>query len=144
MTLPLFPSKREQLSETFTSWDYLPCKCDSRRGCIHPHGQMSWYTVRIFEAEAEKGPFQKHRPLLPFIPPSSQLFLQQHKSLEFWEQARCVGRVCADSKILGGENSRERKQFSSFPWFLSISVHLHHVCAWYAKLFSIWGSKTVL
>lgn len=74
---PFSPQSANTLGDFYFT-NSLPHECDFRRDRIHPRGQMSWSTVRILEAEAKQGPFQKHRSLLLFIPPSSQLFLQQH------------------------------------------------------------------
>lgn len=53
----------------------------------------------------------------------------------FWGVSVQIQRSLAGG---GGKKGSKRKQFS-FPWFLSISVHLHHVCN--AKLLYIWENR---
>lgn len=94
--------------------------------------------VKIFEAEAKQGPFQK------------QIFATLQS---FWLTA--IFTAALESGVLGTsqmfwvclyrledlwKKRSERKQFS-FPWFLSVSVNQHHVCECCAKLFYILGCR---
>lgn len=139
LSLPVsFPLKTRTLSEAFPSWDDLPRPRDRHRDRLRPPGQNEWVHVKIFEAEAKQGPFQKHRPLPPFAPPS--YFYSSLRVWSFGNEPDVSGVSVQPRRSLGGGNS-ERKQCSSFPRLLSPSVNLHHVCAWWAKLFYIRGSR---
>lgn len=139
-----FPLKAQTVSETLTSCDSLPRECDFHRDRSHPHGQMSWYEVRIFEAEAKQGPFRNTDLCRSSCLLAHSYFHRSARGWSFGNKPDVLGVSVQTRRYLGVGGSSERKQFSSFPWLLSVSVHLHHVWAWDATLFSSLGSKAVL
>lgn len=116
LSLPVsFPLKTRTLSEAFPSWDDLPRPRDRHRDRLRPPGQNEWVHVKIFEAEAKQGPFQKHRPLPPFAPPS--YFYSSLRVWSFGNEPDVSGVSVQPRRSLGGGGTVKESNVPPFLGF---------------------------